>query len=63
MWQDTTEGDGGTNQGVELFVTTDGKLQVARCDTLDLEVLGGVLQREKSRVSMEYSNLLFVGSE
>lgn len=47
VWKDTSKGDGGTNQGVELFVTTDGKLQVARCDTLDLEVLGGVLQREK----------------
>lgn len=43
MWQDTTEGDGGADQGVELLVTTDGKLQVAGRDTLDLEILGGVL--------------------
>lgn len=44
MWQDTSEGDCGADQGVELLVTTDGKLQVAGGDTLDLEVLGGVLQ-------------------
>lgn len=43
MWQHTTEGDGGTDQGVELLVTADGELQVARRDTLDLEILGGVL--------------------
>ena len=43
MWQDTTEGDGGADQGVELLVTADGELQVAGRDTLDLEVLGGVL--------------------
>lgn len=40
--QHTTKGDGGANQGVQFFVTTDGKLQVSRCDTLDLEVLGRV---------------------
>lgn len=43
MWQDTTEGDGGADQGVELLVTADGELQVTRRDTLDLEILGGVL--------------------
>lgn len=42
VWQHTTKGDSGTDQGVELFVATDGELQVARCDTLDLEVLGGI---------------------
>ena len=40
--QDTTEGDGGADEGVQLFITTDGQLQVTRGDTLDLEVLGGV---------------------
>lgn len=47
VWKDTSKGDSGTNQGVELLVTTDGELQMPRCNTLDLEVLGGVLQREK----------------
>ena len=39
---DTTARDGGLDEGVELLVTTDGELKVARGDTLDLEVLGGV---------------------
>jgi hypothetical protein len=43
--QDTTKGDGGADQGVEFFIATDGKLEVARRDSLDLEILGGVLQR------------------
>jgi len=40
--QNTTEGDGGPDQRIQLFVTTDGQLEVTRGDTLDLEVLGGV---------------------
>lgn len=40
--QNTTEGDGRADQGVQFLVTTDGELQVARGDTLDLEILGGV---------------------
>ena len=42
--QDTTEGDGGTDEGVELLVTTNGELQVAGRDTLNLEILGSVLK-------------------
>lgn len=49
VWQDTTKGDGGTNQGVKFLVTTDGKLEMAGGDTLDLEVLGGVLQSARQR--------------
>jgi hypothetical protein len=41
--QDTTEGDRRADEGVELFVAADGELQVAGGDTLDLEVLRGVL--------------------
>ena len=40
--QDTTSGDGGADEAVELFVTSDGQLQVARLDTLDLEVFACV---------------------
>lgn len=43
--QDTTEGDGGTDEGIQLLVTTDGELQVTRGDTLDLQVLGGVASK------------------
>jgi hypothetical protein len=42
--QDTTESDCGTDEGVEFLVATNGQLEVAGCDTLDLEVLGGVLR-------------------
>ena len=38
----TTKGDGGTDQSVELLVTTDGELQVTGRDALDLEILCGV---------------------
>jgi chromosome condensin MukBEF ATPase and DNA-binding subunit MukB len=46
--KDTTERDGGPDERVELLVTTDGKLEMSRCNALDLEVLGGVLLREMS---------------
>lgn len=39
---DSTTGDGGLDEGVELLVTRDGELQVAGGDTLDLQVLRGV---------------------
>ena len=39
---DTAAGDRRLDQRVELLVTADGELQVARGDALDLEVLGGV---------------------
>ena len=45
MWQYTTESDCGTDESVELFVATDGKLQMAGCDALDLEILGGVARK------------------
>lgn len=47
MWENTTEGDGGTDQGIELFVTTDGELEMAGSDTLDLEILGSVLNSKR----------------
>lgn len=43
MWQDTTKGNGGADKGVELLVTANSELQVAGGDSLDLEILGGVL--------------------
>lgn len=38
----TTAGDGRLDQRVQLFVTSDGQLQVTGCDTLHLEILRGV---------------------
>jgi len=44
MWQDSSESDRGADEGVEFFVAADGKLEMAGSDTLDLEILGGVLK-------------------
>lgn len=42
MWKDTTEGDRCADKGVELFVTTDGKLEMAWRDALDFQIFGGI---------------------
>lgn len=42
MGDHASAGDGGLDQGVQLLVTSDGQLQVPRCDSLDLQVLGSV---------------------
>ena len=42
MRNDTTAGNGGLDEGVQFFVTTDGKLQMSGSDTLHLQILGGV---------------------
>ena len=39
---DTAASDGGLDQGVELLVTTDGKLEMAGGDTLHAEIARGV---------------------
>lgn len=50
MRQDTAKGDGGADQGVEFLVATNGKLEMAGCDALDLEILCGVLKRRDMSV-------------
>ena len=42
MGQHTAKSDGGADQGVQLFITTDSELQVTRGDTLDFEILCSV---------------------
>lgn len=42
---DTSAGDGGLDEGVQLLVTADGELQVARRDTFHLEVLACVTRQ------------------
>lgn len=39
---DTTASDGGLNESIELFITSDGELKVSRCDSFHLEVLASV---------------------
>ena len=39
---DSSSGDGGLDEGVELLVSADGELQVTGRDTLDLKILARV---------------------
>lgn len=39
---DSTTGDGGLDQAVELLVSANGELEMARSDTLDFQVLRSV---------------------
>ena len=39
---DTAASNSGLDEGVELLITTDGELQVTRCNALDLEILRGI---------------------
>jgi len=64
VWQDTSESDGGANESIEFFVTTDGELEMAGSNALDLEILGSILgmigqyrasQAEKERLEMTHS--------
>jgi hypothetical protein len=51
VWQDSSEGDRCTDEGIELFISADGKLEMARGNALDLEILGGVLHKSVSGVN------------
>ena len=42
VWDDTSPGDGSLDQCVELFVSSNGKLQVPRCDTFHFKILACV---------------------
>jgi hypothetical protein len=46
--QNATEGNRSANQGVKLLVAANGELKVPGSDTLDLEILGGILSQSMS---------------
>ena len=46
MWEDTTKGDCCADERIEFFVSADGKLKVAGGDTLNFEILRGVLRKD-----------------
>jgi hypothetical protein len=48
VWQHTTESNGGADQCVQLFVASDGELQMSRSDTLDFEILRGITSQFKN---------------
>lgn len=58
VWQNSSKGDGGTDEGVELFVSTNGELEMAGSDTLDFEILGSILDRSASRSAGTINDLL-----
>lgn len=42
VWDDSSSGDGGLDESVELFVSSDSKMKMSWGDTLHLKILGGV---------------------
>lgn len=57
--QNTTTGNGGADETVELLVAADGELQVARLDTLHLQVLAGVACRvEKEEEGQKFGQTM-----
>jgi len=60
VWQDTSESDGGANESIEFFVTTDGELEMAGSNALDLEILGSIsceLENFSSQIFEDCSNI------
>lgn len=48
VWDDTTTSNGCFDQSVELFVSSDGKLEMSWCNSLDLEIFGSVTSKLKN---------------
>ena len=42
VWDDTSPGDGSLDQCIEFLISSNGKLQVPRCDTLHFKILACV---------------------
>ena len=57
-----SKGNRRANQGVEFLVATDRELQVARCDTLDLQVFGGVASKFQDFCSKVFKDSGYVNS-
>ena len=45
VWNDTTTSNSSLDKSIQLFVTTNGQLQMPRRDTLDFEILAGVARQ------------------
>lgn len=43
--KNTAERDSRADKSVQFFVTSDGELEVSRCDTLHLQILGGIARK------------------
>ena len=42
VWDNTTTSNGGLDQGIQFFITSDCKLQMSWCDSLNFKILGSV---------------------
>jgi hypothetical protein len=63
MWQNTSESDGSADESVQFLVTSNGELEMAWRDALDLQILGSVaceLQNFGSQV-FENSSQVYAG--
>ena len=47
VWDDTSSSDGGLDEGVELFITSDSELEMSWSDSLDLKIFGSVTSELK----------------
>uniref|UniRef100_A0A0E9WDE8 Uncharacterized protein n=1 Tax=Anguilla anguilla TaxID=7936 RepID=A0A0E9WDE8_ANGAN len=56
MGDHTSTGDGGLDERVQLFVPTDGQLQVTRSDALHLQILRGVPRQLQHLSSQVFQN-------
>ena len=62
VWDNTTASDSSLDEGIELLVATDSKLQVAGSNALDLKVLAGVTCELKNLSSEVLKNSSRVNS-
>ena len=56
MGQDTSEGDSGTDEGIELLVTANGELQMAGSNTLDFKILSSITCELKNFCCQVFQN-------
>jgi hypothetical protein len=56
MRDDTTSSNGSLNESIKLFVSSNGKLKMPRCDTLDLEILACISSKFENFSSKVFEN-------
>ena len=47
VWDDTSASDGGLDEGVELFITSNSELEMSWSDSLHLKIFGSVTSELK----------------
>ena len=62
VWDDTTTSDGGLDEGIKFFISSDCQLQVSWCNSLNLQVLGSVTSEFQNLSSQVLENSSTVDS-